>query len=105
MIAYSVRRRRYELGVRIALGATRRDVLALVMRKGALLAGAGVLLGVPAAFAAARATGSLLNRISPNDMVVFLCVPALLFVVALAASYLPARPAARVNPMVARRYE
>jgi putative ABC transport system permease protein len=103
--AYSVAQRTHEMGIRVALGASRGDILKLVLRKGALLAGAGMLLGIPAALAMSRVMGSLLYGISPRDLTVFAGVTALLVVAALAASYVPARRAARVDSMAALRYE
>jgi putative ABC transport system permease protein len=105
VIAYSVTQRTKEMGVRMALGATPGNVLRLVVRKGALLAVVGVALGVPAALAAARVMRSLLYGVSPHDLTVFAGVPLLLLLVALAASYIPARRAARVDPLVALREE
>jgi putative ABC transport system permease protein len=105
LIAYSVTQRMQEMGVRVALGASSGDLLALVLRKGALLAGAGVAVGIPAALAMSRVMGSLLYGTSPRDLSVFLGVPAVLVLVALAASYFPARRAAKVDPIVALRWE
>jgi len=105
LIAYSVTQRMQEMGVRVALGASPGDVLALVLGKGALLAGAGVVVGIPAALAVSRVIGSLLYGVSPHDLTVFLGVPAVLIVVALAASYFPARRAAKVDPIVALHWE
>lgn len=105
LIACSVSQRMQEMGVRVALGALSGDVLALVLRKGALLAFAGVALGIPVALAMSRLVGSFLYGISPRDPTVFVGVPALLVVVAVAASYFPARRAAKVDPIVALRCE
>jgi predicted permease len=103
--SYSVEQRMHELGIRVALGASQSDVLGLVLRKGALLAGCGAVVGISVALALSRVMGSLLYGVSPRDLVVFGGVPVLLLSVALAATYLPARRAAKVDPMVALRYE
>jgi predicted permease len=105
VIAYSVSQRTHEIGVRIALGASSGDILALVLKKGALLAGAGIAIGVPGALAGSQILKSLLYGISPRDATVFIGVPLALVLVALAASYIPARRAARVGPIVALRQE
>ena len=105
VIAYSVSQRTHEMGVRIALGASYDDVMTLVLKKGALLAGAGIVIGVPAALAASRVMASLLYGVSPHDGIVFIGVPCVLLLVALAASYVPARRAAKVDPVVALRAE
>jgi predicted permease len=105
IVAYSVRQRMHELGIRAALGATYSNLLSLVLRQGALLAGIGILVGIPAALAVSQVLGSLLYGISPQDMMVFIGVPLCLAFVALVASYLPARRATKVDPMVALRYE
>jgi predicted permease len=103
--SYSVEQRMHELGIRVALGASQSNVLGLVLRKGALLAGCGAVVGIAVALALSRVMGSLLFGVSPRDLVVFGGVPVLLLCVALAATYLPARRAAKVDPMVALRYE
>ncbi len=103
VIAYSVSQRRHEIGIRIALGASRGHVLALVLVRGALLALLGVVIGVPLAFAAVRLTASLLYGVSPHDAGVFAAVPLLLLGVALLASYLPARGATKIDPLDALR--
>ena len=103
--SYAVEQRMHELGIRVALGASQGDVLGLVLRKGALLAGIGAAVGIPVALALSHVMGSFLYGISPRDLVVFGGVPVLLLAVALAATYLPARRAAKVDPMVALRYE
>ncbi len=105
LVAYSVRQRLHEIGVRIALGASRGDVLRLIVRRGAGLSLLGILIGVPSALAASRVMSSLLYGISPLDVAVYISVPAVLILVALAASYLPARRAARVVPTMALRFE
>ena len=105
VIAYSVSQRTHEIGIRVALGASRGNVLTLVVRKGLLLSLAGVAIGVPAALAASRVTASLLYGVSPRDVTVFAGVPVVLVVVSLAASYIPARRAAKVDPIQALRAE
>ncbi|HUJ31186.1 MAG TPA: ABC transporter permease [Candidatus Acidoferrum sp.] len=105
IVAYSVSQRMREMGIRVALGASRGTILALILRRGAVLAGVGVALGVPLALAMSRLMGSLLYGISPRDLTVFVGVPILLFAVALAACLIPARRAMRVDPIVALRCE
>ena len=105
VLSYGVSQRTQELGIRIALGAGRRRVLALVLRQGFQLTLAAVGLGVVGALAAGRAIASLLYGVSPYNPLVLLAVATILTCVALLASYLPARRATRVDPMVALRYE
>lgn len=103
LLAYMVGQRSQEIGVRIALGAHRTDILKLVLRQGALLAGAGVGAGLILAAIAAPTIATLLYGIRAVDPIVFLAVPLVLFAISFAASYLPARKAAKVSPMVALR--
>ena len=103
--AYSVAQRTREIGVRIALGAGRQDVLHLVVGQAARLALFGVLLGLLAAFALARLMTSMMYGVSSADPLTFVSVAFLLMFGALAACYLPARRAMRVDPIVALRYE
>jgi predicted permease len=105
IMAYSVSRRTREIGTRMALGATRRDMLTLVMRQGIGLALAGILLGLIGAFITSRLFESRLYGISRFDPVAFLSVSTLLIAIAALASWLPARRAARVDPMAALRCE
>jgi putative ABC transport system permease protein len=105
VLAHIVSQQRSEIGIRMALGAQRKDVLAMVLRRGAMLALIGSVLGLATAWAASRMVASLLYGISPRDPVTFLTVTLLLVLAALAACYLPARRAAKVDPMVALRYE
>jgi putative ABC transport system permease protein len=105
VLAYSVARRTREIGVRMALGADRRNVLAMVMMGGARMISVGVLIGVIGSFCLTRFLRNQLYEVSPTDPMVFLGVVLLLFSVALVACCLPARRAAAVDPMVALRYE
>ena len=105
VIAYSVNQRRREIGIRVALGAQRFDVLGLFVRRGMKLAGLGGAVGGAGALAAAPALSSLLIGVSASDPFAYSCVLALLIVVALLACRLPARQAAKVDPMEALRYE
>ncbi len=103
--AYSVAQRVQEIGIRMALGAQRRSVLSLVLREGMMLALVGVGVGLLGALALTRVLRSQLFEISPGDPLTFVVTALLLTAVALLACYLPARRAAKVDPMVALRYE
>lgn len=105
VVAFSVTRRTQEIGIRMALGAQRSDVLRLVVGEGARMASVGVVIGVVASLAITRLMSSLLFGISATDPLTFVGVAALLSLVALAASYIPAYRAMRVNPVTALRYE
>ncbi len=103
--AHAVSRRTRELGIRMALGARRRDVLSLVVREGLLFTALGLALGLAAALAATRALTAFLYGVSPTDLVTLATVSVFLTAVALLACYLPARRASRVDPLEALRYE
>ena len=105
VISFSVAQRTRELGIRVALGARRSDVLRLVLQQALLLAGAGIGLGLLLGFGLSRAVASLLYEISANDARVFLITPAMLTLVAAAAAYAPALRATKVDPLVALRDE
>jgi macrolide transport system ATP-binding/permease protein len=105
VIAYSVSRRTREIGVRMALGAQRKEVLRLVLGEGARLGLIGLSIGVVASLVATRWMSSLLFGVEPADPLTFVTVAALLSLIALLACYIPARRATRVDPIVALRYE
>ena len=105
VIAYSVVRRVHEMGIRIALGAQRRDVMRLVISQGMLLLVLGMVIGTLGALAMTRALGSFLYGVRPTDPVTFVAVVVILAGVAFLACYIPARRATRVDPMIALRYE
>jgi ABC-type antimicrobial peptide transport system permease subunit len=105
LLSYTVALRTREIGIRVALGAQRRDALLLIMREGLMLIIFGSMVGTVAAFAVTRLLQSLLFNIRPTDPVTFVAVCALLVLVGLLASFAPARRATHVEPVVALRYE
>lgn len=105
VISYTVVQRTREMGIRLALGADRAAILGMIVKNGALLACAGTVIGLAAAFLLTRLMASLLFGVGPTDPLTFVCVPVALITVAILASYVPARRAAQVDPMVALRDE
>jgi putative ABC transport system permease protein len=105
LISHMVLQRTREIGIRVALGAQRRDILRMVLRQGIVATVAGVAIGIVAALALTRLLSSLLFGVTPGDWVTFLSVAVLLLVVAVVACSIPARRATRVDPIVALRYE
>jgi putative ABC transport system permease protein len=103
VMSYSVSTRTQEIGLRTALGAQSADILRFILREGMLLTGAGILAGVLAAFALTRMMQGLLFEITPTDPVTFVAVIVVVTAVALLASYIPARRAVSVDPLVALR--
>ena len=105
VISYAVTQRTNEIGIRMALGAQRWDVLRLVLRHGIMLAGAGIAAGLVGALVLTQLMRTLLVGVSPTDPLTFLGVPILLATVTVLASLFPAKRATRIDPMEALRYE
>jgi ABC-type antimicrobial peptide transport system permease subunit len=105
VIAYSVVQRTREIGIRMALGADRANVLRLILRQGARIGMLGLIIGIAAAYLSTRALSGMLYGVDPHDPLIFAAIAASLFAVVLLASYIPARRATRVDPLIALRYE
>ena len=105
LLAYAVARRSREIGIRLAVGATARDVSTLVLRDAVILAGAGVGLGIPAARVSARVLESLMFGVTTSDMTMLIASATLLIAIAVSAAVVPAGRAVRVDPMIALRAE
>ena len=104
-MAFLVAQRTQEMGIRMALGAQRRDVFGLVLGEGLRMAFLGLLIGLAGAFGLTRLLSGMLFGVKPSDPLAFALVSAFLIGVALVACWLPARAATRVDPIVALRYE
>jgi ABC-type antimicrobial peptide transport system permease subunit len=103
--SYSVSQRIHEMGIRMALGAQKRDLLHLILRQGMTISFMGVVIGVVVALGVTRFMSNLLYGVKPSDPMTFFAVSLVFTVVALLACYLPARRATKVDPMIALRYE
>jgi putative ABC transport system permease protein len=105
VMAYNVAQRTQEVGIRMAIGAQPGDIVRLIVRHGSFLAGTGVVIGLALALAVARFLAAFLNGVSPYDATTFAMVPIILFAVGIVASYIPARRATRIDPLIALRQE
>jgi len=105
VISYSVAQRTHEIGIRMALGAQKQNVLYMIIKQGVVLTTIGVALGIAASYFLTRLMSSLLFGVTPTDLMTFVCSAGLLVTTALLGTYLPARRAASVDPLVALRYE
>jgi putative ABC transport system permease protein len=105
VMSYAVSQRTHEIGVRAAMGALLRDVLTLVLRRGVVLTGLGLAIGLIGSFALTQVLSGVLYGVSPRDPGSYIGISLILFLIGVIASYVPARRAARVHPAVALRYE
>ncbi|HLW43563.1 MAG TPA: FtsX-like permease family protein, partial [Candidatus Acidoferrales bacterium] len=105
LISYAVAQRTHEMGIRMALGADKKDIFRLVIGRGLRLAGIGIVIGLVAPFTLTRLMSSLLYKVSPADPLTIIGSAILFLAAAFLASYVPARRASRTDPMVALRYE
>ena len=105
VVSFTATQQTHEIGIRLALGARPGEILRMIFRQGVLVVVPGTVVGVLAAFAIARLVGGFLVGVSPTDPLTYAGVSVMLTLVALAASYLPARRATKVHPMVALRHE
>jgi ABC-type antimicrobial peptide transport system permease subunit len=105
VIAYNVVQRTREIGIRMALGAEKTDVLRLIFRHAVRIGAMGVIIGIAAAYLATRTLSSMLYGVNPHDPLIFAAVIISILVVILLASYIPARKATLVDPLIALRYE
>jgi putative ABC transport system permease protein len=103
--SYAAVQRTHEIGIRMAIGATPRDILKMALRQGFGIVGLGVLLGLAAAFAGTRLLADLFYGVTPSDPVTYAAVGTLLLAVALLACWIPARRATRASPLIALRFE
>ena len=104
-MSYAVSQRTQEIGVRMALGAQRRDILRMIGRQGAVIVASGLTVGLLAALAVGRLVSDFLVGITPSDPITYVGVSILLATVACVATYVPTRRATKIDPMVALRYE
>ncbi len=105
VMAYMVSEQTHEIGIRMALGAERQSVLAMIFRRGMLTIGAGLVVGLPLAFGLARLLASLIYGVTANDVATFVAIPLALIIAATVAIYVPARRATKIDPIIALRYE
>jgi len=105
VVGYGVSQRTNEIGIRMALGARRGSIFRMILAQGMLLVGMGLIIGLVAAFFSMRVLDSVLHGITPSDPATYVTISFVLLMVALIASFLPARRATEVDPLIALRYE